>query len=71
MEQKRDDGREDICVVDGCNEKTLNYTGFATMNSKHMLSMQSLMGRTEMSFIDILNHCKMHWEALMNKEGLI
>jgi len=71
MEQKRDDGREDICVVDGCNEKTLNYTGFATMNNKYILSMQSLMGRTGISFIEVLNNCKEHWEALMNEEGLI
>ena len=63
--------RKDTCIVDGCNEKTLNYTGFATMDSKYVLSMQSLMGRTGMGFIEVLNNCMVHWKELMEKEGLI
>ena len=60
-------GRKDKCVVSGCNNKTLNYTGIVIDNSKHMKKMQELMSKD--NHIDLFNNCKVHWLMLMNEDG--
>ena len=60
-------GREDKCIVSGCNRKTLNYTGIVIDDSKHMKKMQELMSKD--NYIDLFNNCKVHWLMLMNEDG--
>lgn len=61
--------RKDRCIVSGCNNHTLNYTGIAITNPKHMLKMQEIMLRDKIDHIEIFNNCKTHWLMLMNGDG--
>ena len=62
--------RKDICIVSGCKNKTLNYTGIIMSNSEHMLKMHKLMAEDKHHYIELFNNCEIHWLMLMNDDGV-
>ena len=65
----KDPRRRDRCIVDGCNKKTLNYTGIAITNPMHIMKMNEIMLRDKVDCIEIFNNCKQHCLMLMNGDG--